>query len=82
MMSMRIYFDGVGVDAADGCRAIDALRSHDPVKAEMLVDGSRILTDSRGLPIAPDSPAFSGAIYRVVSARSAERQTESFETTN
>jgi hypothetical protein len=81
MTSMRIYFDGEGVDAADGCSAMDALRSHDPVKAEMLADGSRILTDSRGLPIAPESPAFAGAIYRVVSSRAVERRTESIETT-
>ena len=31
--------------------------------------GTRVITDSRGLPIAADTPAYGGAIYRLASAR-------------
>lgn len=68
---VRIYIDAKPVDAKAGSRLIDALASASPEDAEAVRSGKRVVTDSRGLPAAPDSAVFAGAIYRVVSARSA-----------
>lgn len=68
---VRIYIDAKPVDASSGSTLIDALASASPDDAQQVRDGKRMLTDSRGLPAAPDSAIYAGAIYRVVSARSA-----------
>lgn len=71
--SVRIYIDAKPVDASRGSTLIDALASASPDQAAQVRDGRRMLTDSRGLPAAPDSEVFAGAIYRIVSARQAEQ---------
>lgn len=71
--SVRIYIDAKPVDASRGSTLIDALASSSPIAAQEVRDGKRMLTDSRGLPAAPESAVFAGAIYRVVSARPAEQ---------
>lgn len=72
---VRIYIDAKPVDASRGSQLIDALASASPADAEQVRSGKRMLTDSRGLPAAPESEVFAGAIYRVVSARSAQSST-------
>jgi hypothetical protein len=69
--SVRIYIDAKPVDASRDSTLIDALASASPDEAQQVRDGKRVLTDSRGLPAAPDSAVYAGAIYRVVSARAA-----------
>ena len=71
--SVRFYIDAKPVDARRGTTLIDALASVQPDQAAQVRDGKRMLTDSRGLPAAPDSEVFAGAIYRVVSSRQAEQ---------
>lgn len=71
--AVRIYIDAKPVDASRGSTLIDALASSQPEQAAQVREGKRMLTDSRGLPAAPDSEVFPGAIYRVVSARSTEQ---------
>lgn len=70
--SVRIYIDAKPVDAGRGSTLIDALASVQPDQADQVRAGRRMLTDSRGLPAAPESEVFAGAIYRVVSARQTE----------
>ncbi len=72
---VRIYIDAKPVDASRGSQLIDALATVSPGDAEQVRTGVRMLTDSRGLPAAPDSEVYAGAIYRVVSARSAQNPT-------
>ncbi len=69
--SFRIFVDGSPVDAAAGDSTIAAIQRWRSDIADALRSGARILTDSRGLPIAADSPAYAGAIFRVVGARGA-----------
>lgn len=67
--TVRAYVNGHGVDVPVGGTALDAVRAFDAATAELVAAGERALTDSRGLPVDAGTPAYSGAIYRVVSAR-------------
>ncbi len=69
---VRIYIDARPVDASRGSHLIDALASVSPADAEQVRGGLRVITDSRGLPALPDSEVYDGAIFRIVSARSAQ----------
>lgn len=72
MTQVRVYVNGRGVDAPAGGTALDAVRVADPAAATALADGSRALTDSRGLPVPNDAPVYDGAIFRLVSNRQRE----------
>lgn len=72
---VRIYIDAKPVDASRGSQLIDALAAASPADAEQVRGGSRMITDSRGLPAAPESEVYDGAIFRIVSARSAPTST-------
>ena len=52
-----------------GATALDAVRAADATAAADVQAGTRVITDSRGLPADPASPVHGGAIYRLVSAR-------------
>lgn len=67
--TIRVYINGRGVDAPHGGRALDAVRMWDAHVAEEIEGGRRALADSRGLPLDPTTPVFSGLIMRVVSNR-------------
>jgi hypothetical protein len=66
---LRVYVNAAGITVPAGATALDAVRAHDPALADAVVAGSRVITDSRGLPIEPAEQAFAGAIYRLASAR-------------
>ena len=66
----RIYFDGKGVDAPAGSSVIDALELVNPESAAAVRGGEKAITDSRGLPTEPSAQVYSGAIFRLVRARS------------
>ena len=68
MSAIRVYVNGRGVDVPSGATVFDAVRVHDARLAQLVVDGGRALVDSRGLPLDPEAPAYTGAIVRVVSA--------------
>jgi hypothetical protein len=67
--TVRVYVNGKGVDVPAAATALDAVRLTDPDAAAAVSAGTRALTDSRGLPAAPDAPVHGGAIFRLVSAR-------------
>lgn len=71
MNTVRVYFNGRGVDVPEGAAAIEALTVFDAALAAEVRSGQRGLVDSRGLPADPAHAVFGGAIYRVVSARAA-----------
>jgi hypothetical protein len=69
--SVRVYVNERGVSVPAGATALDAVRALLPDDAAAIEAGTRRLTDSRGLPVSAADVLVNGAIYRVVSARSA-----------
>lgn len=66
---IRAYVNGRGVDVPAGAKAIDAVRAWDEAAADQVIAGERALTDSRGLPLEPDTLLTAGSIVRLVSGR-------------
>jgi hypothetical protein len=48
---------------------IDAVRAVDPAAADAVRDGTRLVADSRGIPVPSDTPLSGGYVMRLVSAR-------------
>jgi hypothetical protein len=67
--SLRVFIDAHPVTVPVGATALDAVAVHDPAAASALRAGDRILTDSRGLPFAPETEVQSGAIFRLIPRR-------------
>jgi hypothetical protein len=74
MTSVRVFVNARGYDVASDATALDAVRVADPAEAEAVEAGTRQITDSRGLPVSPDTPVYGGVIYRVITNRT--RDTE------
>jgi hypothetical protein len=68
-VEVRVFVNERGVSVPAGTAALDAVRALFPEDADGIVGGRLRLTDSRGLPIAADTPVVGGAIFRVVTAR-------------
>ena len=66
---MRVFVNGVGLDAPAGGTALDAVAVHSPAEAAAVQDGTMIVTDSRGLPVPADTPLFNGALFRLIPNR-------------
>jgi hypothetical protein len=69
--NIRVFVNNNAVDAACGASAIDCVRAWRAEEADLVMHGTRVITDSRGLTIPADSPARAGSIYRTVPNRSA-----------
>jgi hypothetical protein len=50
--TVRVYVNGRGIDAPADGGPVDAVRLFDPALADAIVAGNRLVTDSRGLPVA------------------------------
>ena len=72
MTAIRVFVNNTAVDAASGASALDCVRAWRPDEADSVMNGTRLITDSRGLPVAADSPARAGSIYRTIPKRSAD----------
>ena len=68
--SVRVFVGAAAVEVPAGSTALDAVRRSDAEVAKAVLDGARIITDSRGLPLPPDTIVAWGSILRVVAARS------------
>lgn len=68
---LRVFVNERGVDVPAGATALDAVRRSSADEGDAVAAGTRTIVDSRGLPTAPDAPAYAGAIYRTVTARGA-----------
>ena len=64
-----VFVNGARVDAAPSTTALEAVRAWNADAADEVVQGTRALTDSRGLGLPPDTPLYAGAIVRVIGAR-------------
>lgn len=69
MSTVRVFVNARGHDVPAGASALDALRVADDAEAGAVAAGTRLITDSRGLPVPGDTPVYAGAIYRTVANR-------------
>jgi hypothetical protein len=70
--AIRVFVNNNAVDATSGASALDCVRAWRADEADSVMNGSRVITDSRGLPVAAESPARAGSIYRTIPKRSAD----------
>ena len=73
---LRVYVNERGVSVPTGAVALDAVRALFPEQADAIDAGRSRVTDSRGLPIAADTPLHGGAIFRVLPVRDRAEPTE------
>lgn len=66
---MRVFVNGIGLDAPAGGTALDAVELHSSADAAAVRDGSLTVTDSRGLPVPAETPLFNGALFRLIPNR-------------
>ena len=67
--TIRVYVNARGYDVPSDASAVEAIRVADVAEADAVSAGTRLITDSRGLPVAPETRAYAGVIYRVVAHR-------------
>ena len=68
---VTVFVNARAVQVPTGATVLDAVRAFDPAEGDAFAAGTRGITDSRGLPVAPTGPVHGGAIFRLVSARAA-----------
>jgi hypothetical protein len=76
---VRVYVNAVGLDVPAGATALDAVRSWNAAEADAVARGARVITDSRGLPVAADVAVYAGAIFRLVSSRARGGESDAAE---
>jgi hypothetical protein len=67
--NVRIFVNAAGVDVPAGASVLEAIRSWNAGEAAAVTRGERVITDSRGLPIATDVRVSAGSIFRIIPAR-------------
>jgi hypothetical protein len=67
--SVRVFVNGIAVDVPAGASALEAVQRWNADEAAAVSRGDRVITDSRGLPIATDLRVSAGSIFRLVPAR-------------
>lgn len=68
---IRVFVNGAGASVAPGSTVLDAVTAVDSAAADEVKAGTRVVVDSRGLPVASDAPVSGGYVMRIVSARQA-----------
>ncbi len=66
---LRVFVNGSGVTVPVGSTVIDAVAAADSAAAEEVRAGTRLVADSRGIPVAADTLLSGGYVMRLVSAR-------------
>jgi hypothetical protein len=66
---IRVFVNAAPVTVPPGATVLDAVRAWKPDEAQGVTGGSRLVTDSRGLPIEPGVVLQAGAILRTVTRR-------------
>jgi hypothetical protein len=72
---IRVFVNGSGVSVDFGASVLDAVTAIDAAAADEVRAGTRVIVDSRGLPVPTDTVVHGGYVMRIVSARQA-RATE------
>lgn len=68
---IRVFVNGAGVSVNVGSSVLDAVTAIDAAAADEVRAGTRVIVDSRGIPVASDTAVHGGYVMRVVSARQA-----------
>lgn len=66
-----VFINTQRLEVPAGTRVLDAVRAWNADAARDVEAGARVVTDSRGLPTATDTPVYAGAIFRLTTARGA-----------
>jgi hypothetical protein len=66
---VRVFVNAAGVDVPAGATALDAVRAWNTDAAREVAEGTRLITDSRGLPIDGSAPMSAGSILRLIANR-------------
>ena len=66
---VRIYINAKAVEIDSAATALEAVEAWDEIQAAAVRSGERMITDSRGIVTANNSPVHNGAIFRIVRAR-------------
>ena len=74
--TVRVFVNAAPLDVDSGATALDCVRHWRADEADAVSAGSRLITDSRGLPISGNSPARAGSIYRTVANRASDKSAE------
>ena len=67
--TVRIYINAQPIDVAATTTALEAVEEWDETQAVAVRSGERMITDSRGIVTANNTPVHNGAIFRIVRAR-------------
>jgi hypothetical protein len=67
--TVRVYINARPVEVDAGATALQAVEAWDETQAAAVRNGERLITDSRGIVTANDTPVHNGAIFRIVRAR-------------
>ena len=70
--TVRVYINARPVEVDAGATALQAVEAWDETQAAAVRNGERMITDSRGIVTANDTPVHNGAIFRIVRARQAD----------
>jgi hypothetical protein len=66
---LRVFVNGTGVSVPVGSTVLDAVSAADQSAAADVRAGTRLVADSRGIPIPADTVLSGGYVMRLVSAR-------------
>jgi hypothetical protein len=66
---VRIYINARAIDVDASATALEAVEAWDEIQAAAVRSGERMITDSRGIVTANNTPVHNGAIFRIVRAR-------------
>ncbi len=67
--TVRIYINAKPIDIAASATLLEAVEAWDETQAAAVRSGERLITDSRGIVTANNTPVRNGAIFRIVRAR-------------
>ena len=67
--TVRIDIKARPIEVTAAATALEAVEAWDETQAVAVRSGERIITDSRGIVTANDTPVHNGAIFRIVRAR-------------
>jgi hypothetical protein len=70
--TVRVYINARPVEVDASATALQAVEAWDEIQAAAVRNGERMITDSRGIVTANDTPVHNGAIFRIVRARQAD----------
>jgi hypothetical protein len=70
--TVRVYINARPVDVDASATALQAVEVWDETQAAAVRSGERMITDSRGIITANNTPVHNGAIFRIVRARQAD----------